>query len=54
MLLIGCEISTANHNPTKKWFLMATQKAKRSTPYERAVKAELKTGVGLFVAFCLT
>ena len=54
LLLIGCEISTANQNPTNKWFLMATQRAKRSTPSERALKTELKTGVRLFVAFCLT
>jgi len=38
----------------KKWFLMATQRAKWSTPSERALKTELKTGVRLFVAFCLT
>ena len=55
LLLIGCEISTANQNPTNKWFLMATQKAKRSTLSERAlIKTEQKTGVRLFVAFCLT
>ena len=54
LLLIGCEISTANYNPTNKWFLMATQREKRSTPSERALKTELKTGVRLFVAFCLT
>ena len=53
LLLIGCKISTANQNP-KKWLLMATQKAKGSTPYERALKTELKTGVRLFVAFCVT
>ena len=55
LLLIGCEFSTANQNPTNKWFLMATQRAKRSTPSERALKTELKTaGIRLFVAFCLT
>ena len=54
LLLIGCEISTANQNPTNKWFSMATQRAKRSTPSESALKTELKTGVGLFVALCLT
>ena len=48
LLLIGCEISTANQNPTNKWFLVATQRAKRSTPSERALKTELKTGVRLF------
>ena len=44
LLLIGCEISTANQNLTNKWFLMATQRAKRSTPSERAwaLKTELK------------
>ena len=54
VLLIGCEISTANQIPTNKWFLMATQKANQSTPSEIALKTELKTGVRLFVAFCLT
>ena len=54
LLLIGCEISTANQNPTNKWFLMATQRAKLSTPSERALKTDLKTRVRLFVAFCLT
>jgi len=33
---------------------MATQRAKSSTPSKRAMKAELKTGVKLSVAFCLT
>jgi len=54
LLLIGCEFSTANQEPTNKWFLMATHRAKWSTPSERALKTELKTGVRLFVAFCLT
>ena len=54
LLLIGCEISTANQIPTNKWFLMATQRAKRSTQSERTFKTELKTGVRLFVAFWLT
>ena len=54
LLLIGCEFSTANQEPTNKWFLMATQREKQSTPSERALKTELKTGVRLFVAFCLT
>ena len=54
LLLIGCEFSTANQEPTNKWFLMATQREKRSTPSERAFKTELKTGVRLFVVFCLT
>ena len=54
LLLIGSEISTANQKPTNKWFLMATQREKQSTPSERALKTELKTGVRLFVAFCLT
>ena len=52
--LIGCEFSTANQKPTNKWFLMATQREKRSTPPERALKADLKNGARLFVAFCLT
>ena len=30
------------------------RRAKRSTPTEKALKTELKTGVRLFVAFCLT
>ena len=54
LLLIGCEFSTANKKPTNKWFFMATQREKRSTPSEWALKTELKTGVRLFVAFCLT
>ena len=54
LLLIGCEFSTANQKATNKWFLMATQREKQSTPSERALKTELKTGVRLFVAFCLT
>ena len=54
LLLIRCEISTANQNPTNQWFLMATQRAKWSTPSERAFKTELITGIRLFVAFCLT
>ena len=54
LLLIGCEFSTANQKPTNKWFLMATQREKRSTQLERALKTELRTGVRLFVAFCLT
>ena len=45
LLLIGCEISTANQKPTNKWFLMATQREKRSTPSERALKTEPKSGV---------
>ena len=52
LLLIGCEFSTANQKATNKWFLMATQREKQSTPSERALKTELKTGVRLFVAFC--
>ena len=44
LLLIGCEFSTANQKPTNKWFLMATQREKRSTPPERAFKADLKNG----------
>ena len=47
-LLIGCEFSTANQDPTNKWFLMAQQRAKRSTPSERALKNKLKTGVRLW------
>ena len=47
LLLIGCEFSTANQEPTNKWFLMATQREKRSTPSERA----LKTGI-LFDLIC--
>ena len=47
LLLIGCEISTANQNPTNKLFLMATQIAKQSTPSERALKPDLKTGFRL-------
>ena len=54
MLLIRSEISTANQKPTNKWFLMATQIEKRSTPPKRALKTELITGVTLFVAFTLT
>ena len=54
LLLIGCDILTTNQNPTDKWFLMLTQRAKRITPSKRALKIELKTGVRLFVAFCLT
>ena len=54
LLLIGCEISTANQNLTNTWFLLATQRAKRSIPTERAFKTELKIGIRLFVAFCLT
>ena len=54
LLLIGCEFSTANQKATNKWFLMATQREKRSTPSERALKTEQKTGAGLYVAFCLT
>ena len=54
LLLIGCEISTANQIPTNKWFLMATQRANPSTPSKRAFKTELKTGVRLFVAFNMT
>ena len=33
---------------------MAIQRAKLSTPSQRALKTELKTSVRLFVAFCLT
>ena len=55
LLLIGCKISTANQIPTNEWFLMATQRANRSTPSKRGlINTELKTGVILFVAFCLT
>ena len=54
LLLIGHEFSTANQEHTNKWFLMATQRQKRSSPFERAFKTELKTGVRLFVVFCLT
>ena len=54
LLLIGGKVSTANQDPPKEWFLSATQRAKRSTPSERAMKTELKTDVRLFVAFCLT
>ena len=54
LLLIGCEFSTANQEPTNKWFLMATQRLNQSTLSKRALKTELKTGVGLFVAFCST
>ena len=32
LLLIGFEISTANQNSTNKWVLMATWRAKQSTP----------------------
>ena len=53
LLLIGCKFSTANQKATNKWFLMATQREKRSTPSERVLQTELKTGVRLFVAFCL-
>ena len=53
LLLIGCKISTANRNPSNNWFLMATQRAKWSLPSERALKADLKSGVRLFLAFCL-
>ena len=28
LLVIGCEISTVNQNPTNKWLLMATQNSK--------------------------
>ena len=45
LLLIGCEFSTANQKATNKWFLMATQREKQSTPSERALKTELKTSV---------
>ena len=45
LLLIGCEISTANQIPTNKWFLMATQRANQGTPSKRALKTELKSGV---------
>ena len=53
LLLIGGKVSTANQDPPKEWFLSATQRAKRSTPSERAMKTELKTDVRLFVAFWL-
>jgi len=33
LLLIGCEFSTANQEPTNKWFLMATQRAKWRTAH---------------------
>ena len=52
--LIGFEFSTANQEPTNKCFLMATPREKLSTLSERALKTKLKTGVRLFVAFCLT
>ena len=45
LLLICCEFSIANQKPTNKWFLMATQREKQSTPSERALKTELKTVV---------
>ena len=57
LLLIGYEFSTANHEPANhnhEMVFMATQREKWSTPSERALKTELKTGVRLFVAFCLT
>ena len=54
LLLIGCEFSTANRELINQWFFMATQREKQSTPSERALKTELKPGVRLFVAFCLT
>ena len=54
LLLIGGKLSTANQDPPKEWFKSATQRAKRSTPSERAMKTELKSDVRLFVAFCLT
>ena len=54
LLLIGCKFTTAYQKPTNKWFLMATQREKQTTPSERTLKTELKTGVRLVVAFCLT
>ena len=55
LLLIGCEFSTANQEPTNKYIVFnGNIEEKRGTPYERALKTELKTGVRLFVAFCLT
>ena len=38
VLFIGCEFSTANQKATNTWFLMATQREKRITPSERALK----------------
>ena len=54
LLLIGGKLSTANQDPPKEWFKSETQRAKRSSPSERAMKTELKSDVRLFVAFCLT
>ena len=54
LLLIGRKLPTANQDPPKEWFQSAAQRAKRSTPSERAMKNELKNEVRLFVAFCLT
>ena len=53
-IISGCKFSTANQNPSNKWFLIATQRTKLSSPSERALKTELKNSVRLFVAFCLT
>ena len=52
MLFIGCEISTANQNPTNRWFLLVTQRAKQSTLTERSLKTELKLVSGQI--FCGT
>ena len=45
LLLIGCKFSTANQELKNQWFFMATLREKQSTPSERALKIELKTGL---------
>ena len=48
------DISTANQHLSNNRFLLATQKAKRGTPPESAVKSGLENCVRLYVLFCLT
>ena len=48
------DISTTNQHLSNNWFLLATQKAKRRTPPESAVKSGLENCVRLYVLFCLT
>ena len=54
LLLIGCEFSTANQDPTNKWFLMATQRAKPSTPSEAENWCQIVGGILLDLVYYMT
>ena len=54
LLLIDCEFSTANQKPTNKWFLMVTQRKNGTHHLKEQKELSWKSGVRLFVPFCLT